>query len=136
MGQFTNFRQFQPRKKVGGCHCGLRQSRLRSHNQCVSHGHVSYRYFISEASVLEVAFYLIIQSINFRRQLFCCRSQNVLISAYFYTIILLLYEFHSYYFFEKEKQLNGKNYRLSKTSTTIFPQSVIIQTTNQPLLAI
>ena len=43
--------------------------------------------------------------------------------AYFYTIILLLYEFHSYYFFEKEKQLNGKNYRLSNTSTTTFPHS-------------
>lgn len=74
---------------------------------CVSHGHVSYRYFISEASVLEVAFYLIIQSINFRRQLFCCRPQNALIS---------IPSFHYYMSFIHTIFLKRKSNWMAKTT--------------------
>ena len=116
MGQFTNFSDnFSPGNKLAVAIV-----------VCASHGcarttmaHVSYRYFIFEASVLG--------RFLFNHTIHKFPTSIILLPitkrAYFYTIILLLYEFHSYHFFEKEKQLNGKNYRLLKTSTTTFPHS-------------
>ena len=120
MGQFTNFSDnFSPGNKLAVAIV-----------VCASHGcarttsawaiaHVSYRYFIFEASVLG--------RFLFNHTIHKFPTSIILLPitkrAYFYTIILLLNEFHSYYFFEKEKQLNGKNYRLSNTSTMTFPHS-------------
>ena len=120
MGQFTNFLDdFSPGNKLAVAIVVCATHGCARITSAWAIAHVSYRYFIFEASVLG--------RFLFNHTIHKFPTSIILLPitkrAYFYTIILLLYEFHSYYFFEKEKQLNGKNYRLLKTSTTTFPHS-------------
>ena len=120
MGQFTNFSDnFSPGNKLAVAIVVCAGHGCARTTSAWAIAHVSYRYFIFEASVLG--------RFLFNHTIHKFPTSIILLPitkrAYFYTIISLLHEFHSYYFSKKEKQLDGKNYRLSKTSTTTFPHS-------------